>query len=1428
MVTVDAAKTCTATFDLNTLTVTKAGTGTGLVTSVPARINCGADCSGDYTVGDTVTLTASPDAGSNFAGWSGDLDCSDGAVTMNAATSCTANFASDTFTLLQAGTGSGTVTSVPAGIDCAPDCSEDYLLGTEVTLTVSPDYGSYFTGWTGDPDCSDGIIIVDAAMSCMATFTLETHTLTAENTGTGSGTILSDPVGIDCGIDCSEDYPYGTEVNLTATPDTGSNFTGWSGDPDCSDGVVIMDVGGAGTEASFTPVADASVSSSSPTSNFGSATVLEVDGSAHQIAYLRFDVTGLSGAVQSARLRLDSVGNSVFGGSIHAISDISWSENTVNYNNRPVIDGPALDSLGAVTFGDIVEFDVTSAVAVNGTYSFAIDSNNSDGADYRSREDTINPPQLIITTDTGKTCTATFDVEIHALTVIKAGTGLGTITSDPAGIDCGADCSEDYTYGTGVTLTAIPVAGSYFAGWSGDPDCLDGTVAMDASKSCTATFTLNTLTVTRTGTGSGTVISTPAGITCGPDCSENYIVGDTVNLTSTPDTGSAFSGWSGDADCSDGTVTMNAAKTCTATFDLDIHTLTITKGGSATGTVTSVPAGINCGADCTEDYSFGTMATLTATPDNGYVFSGWSGDPDCSDGMVTMNAAKTCTATFDLNILTVIKTGTGTGTVTSAPAGIDCGTECSKEYPVGHPVTLTATPDTGSVFSGWNGDADCSDGTVMMNAAKTCNATFDLDIQTLTITKAGSGSGSVTSTPAGIDCGADCIEDYSYDTAITLTVAPDIGSVFAGWSGDADCSDGMVTMNATMTCTAIFDIAIHTLTVEKAGTGSGTVSSAPAGIVCGIDCAEDYAYSTAVSLNTNPVVGSYFAGWSGDADCSDSTVTMNTAKTCTATFTITPFITEVRVSASSDDAEESATGSMGLTSSDLELVDESSNQTIGMRFNGIDIPQGATINNAYIQFQVDEISTVTTSLTIQGEAAVDAPTFILASDNISSRARTTGSVGWIPASWPSAGVAGPDQQTPDIATVIKEIVDNPGWSSGNSMVIIITGTGKRVAESYNGTAAGAPLLHIEYSITPPGNQAPNCVAAADPETIILPTNTVSLLANVTDDGLPEGSPVTTTWSQVGGTECGSVTFDDPGALDATATFPSVACTHILRMTADDTELSNSCDVVVKVKETPALTDIIVSPDSAIVVLGGTQQFTAAGYDQDGDPMGITPVWTTTGGSIDVNGMYTATEAGDFIITATDGGVWGEATVTVSNTVTTLEVRVASNSDDAEESASGEMYLTSSDLELTFDGSDQTVGMRFNVIGIPQGAQIMNAYIQFQVDEISSDTTSLTIQGEAHDDAPTFNTVSGDISSRVRTAASEPWMPVPWIMVGESGPDQQTPDISSVIQEIVDRSGWTSGNSVAIIITGTGERVAESYNGTAAGAPLLHVEYLMVP
>ena len=175
-------------------------------------------------------------------------------------------------------------------------------------------------------------------------------------------------------------------------------------------------------------------------------------------------------------------------------------------------------------------------------------------------------------------------------------------------------------------------------------------------------------------------------------------------------------------------------------------------------------------------------------------------------------------------------------------------------------------------------------------------------------------------------------------------------------------------------------------------------------------------------------------------------------------------------------------------------------------------------------------------------------------------------------------------------------------------------------------------------------------------------------------------------------------------------------------------------------------------------------------------------------------------------------------------IVTWERRVRNGNDDAEERINnGSMYRDSSDLELIRDGSrDQEVGIRFTNVQIPQGANITNVYIEFTADESQSGATSLTIHGEDRNNAGRFQDSRYNISNRRRTSASVNWPNLPAWTTGNT---YRTPDLTAIVQEIVDRGGWNSGNAMVFIITGSGHRTAESYNGSQSSAPLLHIEYL---
>ncbi len=170
-----------------------------------------------------------------------------------------------------------------------------------------------------------------------------------------------------------------------------------------------------------------------------------------------------------------------------------------------------------------------------------------------------------------------------------------------------------------------------------------------------------------------------------------------------------------------------------------------------------------------------------------------------------------------------------------------------------------------------------------------------------------------------------------------------------------------------------------------------------------------------------------------------------------------------QVSQSADDAEESSNGAMDLTSGDLDLGDKPYN---GLRFQNVDIEQGASITNAYIQFTADKDNqSASASYTIKGQASDDASVFTTSNSNITSRSTTSASVNWnnIPA-WNTAGQTADAQKSPDISTIVQEIVDRVGWSSGNAMAFFVSGSsGKRSAKTYDSDPAKAPKLVIEYT-----------------------------------------------------------------------------------------------------------------------------------------------------------------------------------------------------------------------------------------------------------------------------------------------------------------------------------------------------------------------------
>jgi chitodextrinase len=604
--------------------------------------------------------------------------------------------------------------------------------------------------------------------------------------------------------------------------------------------------------------------------------------------------------------------------------------------------------------------------------------------------------------------------------------------------------------------------------------------------------------------------------------------------------------------------------------------------------------------------------------------------------------------------------------------------------------------------------------------------------------------------------------------------------------------------------------------------GSGTVDLQPSGGF--------YVQGTTVTLTPVPSSDWSFLSWSGDLTGSDdpATLTILADTTVTATFSETggadPVTLSVQIAASTDDAEEEiSSGVMDLTSSDLELGVEKSAQLVGLRFPGVSIPQGASILSASVQFTVDEASTGAASLDVRGELASHAAPYSSSSSDISGRPTTSAVVTWSPPDWPTVGAAGAAQRSDDLKALVQEIVSQPGWVSGNALAFVITGTGTRTAESSR--VGPAPVLDVVY-VDVPDTEKPsvpqNLASPAQTETTI----TLSWDASTDNVGIagyrvygPNGTTNVTGTSHV---ETGLVASTSYGcqvsALDAAGNESDLSAVLTVQTSAPDTEKPSIPQNLISPAQTG--TTISLSWDAS------TDNVGVVGYRVYG-PNGTTDVAATSHVEI---GLSPSTSYA-FQVSALDAAT-NESDLSAALNVQTgaassiaLSIPIAGSTDDAEERiSSGAMKLASSDLELTFDKTrQQIVGLRFAGVNVPRNATIESAHVQFTADEAHSDPTSLTLHGEATGDAAPFSTSAFDLSGRPTTDASVPWNPAPWTVVGASGSDQRADDLAVVLQEIVDRSDWSAGNALVLILSGDGRRVAESYDGTAP--PELVIQYM---
>ena len=367
-------------------------------------------------------------------------------------------------TLTIAKSGSGTVAGTPGGIDCGATCSADYSAGTVVTLNATPSAGYVFAGWSGAGCTGTGACVatVNGPLTVTASFALAQFVLAVTKSGTGDGTIISTPGGIDCGATCSAEYDAGTVVTLTATPATGSVFAGWSGG--CT---------GLGT-CRLTIQNDTSVAVTfvlPPNLRATKAALAQTGSALAAITVHNGDpVVFRLQAINDPAPGQTAVGSTTGSATITDTLPEGLSYVVVGSDPRCTVAASAqaaggqvvtCTDAGLIAPGRELTFDIHAQVgaAVAGVgqsvalFNIATVSTPNDA---NPADDTSSPV----------TVTVVGPVAV-SLSVAKTGAGDGVVTSIPAGIACGATCRATVDPGATVILEAVPAPGSAFSGWAG-------------------------------------------------------------------------------------------------------------------------------------------------------------------------------------------------------------------------------------------------------------------------------------------------------------------------------------------------------------------------------------------------------------------------------------------------------------------------------------------------------------------------------------------------------------------------------------------------------------------------------------------------------------------------------------------------------------------------------------------------------------------------------------------------------------------------------------------------------------------------------------------------------------------------------------------------------------------------------------------------
>jgi hypothetical protein len=497
-----------------------------------------------------------------------------------------------------------------------------------------------------------------------------------------------------------------------------------------------------------------------------------------------------------------------------------------------------------------------------------------------------------------------------------------------------------------------------------------------------------------------------------------------------------------------------------------------------------------------------------------------------------------------------------------------------------------------------------------------------------------------------------------------------------------------------------------------------------------------------------------------------------------------------------DDAQQDGS-TVGLYWNELDIGDEQ--EEIGLRFRNVTVPRNSTINNAYVEFTARDSLDKNPSVNIYGHDVGDAPEFNSDSNHIENRInneKTTEVVEWnnIPA-W----TANNKYKTPSLKMIIQEIIAHPDWVSGNAMVILMQGFGNdNNAYTHDNDPNKAAVLYIDY--TPPGadqdgdgidDVSDNCPLVANPtqldsdgdgvgDACDTPDTDGDMIDDVNDNCPLVANPLQEDTDGDGvGDACDGADTDGDTILDDVDNCPLVA--NPLQEDTDGDGLGDACD-----SDTPVTKPIIHINDNTLgasVYKGqsvNSLQFIIENIGSDFLNYDITITYITGSGWLDVSPLPLSGTL-DVTETATYGVHF--------NTLN------GPGPDDDLPVGGYQAVITVTDPNAS--NNPQQITVALSVLTPPDVAAEGCGNVPIYMSTVTNPAVLVLL----------------DISSSMGSKAD---------LISVDYPT--TPDLSSIVQEIVNRGGWSSGNDMAFIIQGSGNRTTKSYDGSKVTAPLLHVEW----